>query len=182
MAKDYAKYFSTPKKQSRNRFVDVILIAVLFLLIFGLIYAGYAFQHTQQVRKWSDNVKSLFSHKKPEATTKSTTASAEQASPESTVRFDFYTQLPAMKAIPTAAVETPVIPVAEHYSLELGVFKSQAEASEARVSLLFAGIEAEIVKDKTGYRLQHGSYIDKKQARMAQVELQRKGVVSVIRK
>jgi len=207
MAKDYAKYFSN-KKPGRRGLVDVLLVFLLVLLVSGLIYAAYAHQHnaaaTQQVGEWMTRVKVLFSHKKVNPENKTPIIAkqqvAEQHAAESAVRFDFYTALPAMQVTPSAAPAStatlpPPLPLSQnkesvqpagHYFLQLGVFKSQAAASQVRLSLLLAGIDAVIEKttagSKTVYRIQQGPFIKKKQAQTSQLELQKKGVLAVIRK
>lgn len=196
MAKDYAKQFSN-KKPGRNWFVDFLLVLALFLLISGLIFAAYAHKNPSSAKfaisEWVVRIKSAFSHKKAIVPNK-VPAAAEEVSSEPSVRFDFYTELPAMQVgaksgsirlREEAKADSPS-PPAEHYFLELAVFKTESEASQARLSLLLAGIEADVVKatskDKSIYRLQHGDYTDKKIAKTAQLELQQKGISAVIRK
>lgn len=196
MAKDYAKQFSN-KKQGRNWFVDFLLVLALFLLVSGLIYAAYAHKNPSAVKfpinEWVVRIKSAFSHKKAIVPTQPP-AVKEEASSEPSVRFDFYTELPAMQVgaksgsirlREEAKVDFPPSP-AEHYFLELAVFKTESEASQARLSLLLAGIEADVVKaaskDQSIYRLQQGDYTDKKSAKTAQLALQQKGISAVIRK
>lgn len=74
-----------------------------------------------------------------------------------------------------------------HYVLQLGVFKNALDAGQMRVSLLLAGCEADVVKmtaegGHEAYRIQHGLFLTSADAKLMQLKLQKRGIVSVIKK
>lgn len=200
MAKDYAKYFSTTKP-ARNVWVDGLLVAVLGLLISGLLYAAYLHKHNsvakQQFAEWTARIKIFFhpnKHVIDNQTADMQPVVHQNAEPP--IRFDFYTALPNMQIqlnqlaphpdTPRLVRETPKSVTEPRYFLELGTFKSQAAASQMRLSLLLAGVDAVVVKipgkNRALYCLQQGSFTDKQQAHAALLELQKKGVIAIIKK
>ncbi len=72
------------------------------------------------------------------------------------------------------------------YVVQLGIFSSKNAAAKYRASLSTAGFEASVVKSaaagSTIYRVQLGPFKNQNQARMAQKELQRKGLNGIMRK
>jgi cell division protein FtsN len=68
------------------------------------------------------------------------------------------------------------------YTLQLGVFKDQLSASQLRLSLLLAGIDADVVKMQNNtYRVQKGSYTTENQAKSMQRQINKKGFDSEIK-
>ncbi len=68
------------------------------------------------------------------------------------------------------------------YTLQLGVFKDQISASQMRLSLLLAGIEADVVKMQNNiYWVRKGSFASENQAKSVQRQLSKKGFDSEIK-
>lgn len=68
------------------------------------------------------------------------------------------------------------------YTLQLGIFKDQLSASQLRLSLLLAGIDADVVKlQNNTYRVQKGTYNSESQAKSIQRQINKKGFDSEIK-
>ncbi len=73
------------------------------------------------------------------------------------------------------------------YVVQLGLFKNETAAGQTRVSLLLAGCEADTVAitdeatQTTLYRLQKGPYTTLSQAKTIMRQLQKKGIVGIIK-
>ncbi len=68
------------------------------------------------------------------------------------------------------------------YTLQLGIFKDQLSASQLRLSLLLAGIDADVVKMQNNtYRVQKGSFTSENQAKAMQRQINKKGFDSEIK-
>ncbi len=72
-------------------------------------------------------------------------------------------------------------PAVKQYILQLGIFKTEANASQYRLSLLLAGVEAEMVKTDDAYRIQQGPFATVKQAQTVMHKLEKKGFVSDVK-
>lgn len=171
-------------------------------------------QQMQGATAFLSKVLSLIHHKidHPRVTASESHALAmvpnDQASP---VHFDFYTELPAMQmqmtesasllnSQPSKTLSIPALNKAEkvplaaptvmlhadQYIVQMGLFKSAAGASQIRLSLLFAGVDTEVIKTDIGdqqiYRVQQGPYATIELAKTMQQRLQKKGIVSVVKK
>ncbi len=72
------------------------------------------------------------------------------------------------------------------YILQMGVFKNETAAGQLRVSLLLAGFEMDIVTSTEGnktvlYHVQKGPYATLSQAKEMQKQLQKKGIIGLIK-
>ncbi|OAI49247.1 hypothetical protein AYO45_03040 [Gammaproteobacteria bacterium SCGC AG-212-F23] len=195
MPRDYAKqtrytYVSSHSKYRRP--VEWIVAIILILAIAGLGFY-YAKSHKNSI---AAKGKQILSEQK---NVKKSPLAFVQAPTEPDVQFDFYSELqgtqvkvavPARQAFlvqKTPTPSTPAVPTTgsrpvQQYFLQLGQFSDNVGASEMRVSLLFAGIDAEIVSaeqnGKTVYFVRQGPYANERAAKQMQQRLQRKGVSS----
>lgn len=192
MAKDYAKrVFTTknspPKKKRRLEFFIVPLVIFVLLTIF-LTFTIKMNLHTSN-SSFIENVKSYFASKKATVnkTVQLPVAKAElHRTPASQIHFDFYNTLPNMKPNQPPIKHDPEAPIAPQYIVQLGIFQSETEASQNRLSLLLAGYEATIVKikDEKGeaYRIQRGPFASQLEAKKIQKKLLNKGIASEVKK
>ncbi len=187
MRKDYAKNKMTyqPRKPKKEP-ASVVVILVVFFSAFVLSSAGYWLYEHHGVKEgamtWVQNVEALFKSKN--AVLK-TNPSSVQLKQENNVHFDFYTELPKMQVNHASAAPTKQIvtaPASPQYVIRLGIFKDQISASQLRLSLLLAGITADIIKlaDHT-YCVQQGPYTSKRQAEVMQRRVSKKGFDSEIK-
>jgi cell division protein FtsN len=211
MARDYKNSYRkpTPKKARWPFIVPVIL----FLAVAGGIYAMYLHKQAnstshQTWTAWMADIKSRWQNRHPVKSRPLTLAEKEQQKNE--VHFDFYTELPKMQVgvpevsepksehksaavtppsqgaavSPSAAQSTKPAKPASPYVVQVATFKDMARAGELRISLLLAGIEANIVKiqegDQTVYSVQLGPYASAALAKASQRRLQEKGFASVV--
>lgn len=125
------------------------------------------------------------------------------------VRFDFYDELQNMQMrTPTVSEDKPVNqansapkvltaaapaketlppkevpPPAEDksgFAVRIGIFDNMNLASEMRISLLLLGVDAEIVKVGSVYRLQPGIFPTMAKAKEVQKKLQQKGIDNIV--
>jgi cell division protein FtsN len=68
------------------------------------------------------------------------------------------------------------------YVIQLGVFESQAAAARLLEAINAVGFEGNVVKSPSGYRVQQGPYASKELAKLSQQRLQKRGIISIIRK
>jgi cell division protein FtsN len=212
MPKDYAKKMVTTKRRAIKKIPRLPVILTVFFVAFAIsmttfwVYAHHGLKESFII--WIANGKSLFQHKNANT---SKTAKAHLANQEenNAVQFNFYTELPNMQVNPEIVSESkltirkPVVglprPIAlaqidnsiqaamaekkkVQYFIQLGVFKDQIGASQLRLSLLLAGIEADIVEVAThSYRVQQGPYQSTNQAKAMQRRLTNKGFESEIK-
>lgn len=81
-----------------------------------------------------------------------------------------------------ATTTTTTTTTAKQYVIQVGIFRDQIGASQLRLSLLLAGIEANIAKLPDGtYRVQQGPYKSSAQAKAIQKRLTKKGFDSEIK-
>src|SRR6185295_7547009 len=109
---------------------------------------------------------------------------------ENQVHFDFYTDLPNMRikieklkqaqSISSDKKNLPKKPGETSYILQIGVFKTENEANQHRVTLLLSGIEVQMIQTEEGYQLQKGPYSNLKEVQRLQKKLQTNEVSSVI--
>jgi cell division protein FtsN len=195
----------------RLLFSTVIAFIAGILLLGVYSDKNYAPVSSQQtVASWVNQIKSHLSHKKTSAASAIKTSPVQQARQEPEVRFNFYKELPDMQVTLSAIEETShkgmltapqhpqaviaktksmqnknSIDTSERYILQMGVFKNETAAGQARVSLLLAGFEADIVKstdeDQSLYRIQTGPYATLAQAKDAQKQLRSKGIVGLVK-
>jgi cell division protein FtsN len=71
---------------------------------------------------------------------------------------------------------------AAHYVIQLGVFESEAAAARLLAAINAVGFEGNVVKSPSGYRVQQGPYASKELAKLTQQRLQKRGIISIIRK
>jgi cell division protein FtsN len=99
-----------------------------------------------------------------------------------TTKIDQAIENVAPVADAAAASKPPVQP----YYLELGTFSNPANASQLRISLLLAGVDAEVIKIRESnqdvYYVRYGSFPNMGQAKAKQERLMQKGVTSTIKK
>ena len=198
MAKDYAKYI-TKKKSSIVPGWQVRLAFIVFLLLLLIAFGYGVFLYKinpkglqDDFTNWVKHVKSLVHDSKVEPLPAKEIMTEKQQEEE--IHFEFYTALPKMKvALPesetkkiSSVMEEKLVQTPTSYRLQLGEFASQAEASEMRVSLLLAGIDAELIKvvrdEVTIYIVCQGPYVTFAAAKAAQQKLQKKGINSVLKK
>ena len=112
---------------------------------------------------------------------------AEEADAGETTRFDFYRMLPEMEVkIPKDALDTPRSGTQKAgrdglYILQIGSFRSLAEADRLKAQLAFLGVESSIQSviisnDSTWYRVQVGPYKNLKDLQQARTTLQRNNI------
>ena len=211
MAKDYAKYVSTAKRAvpRKRGLLDLLLVVILVLLIAALVYGAYIRRHPN-VTRGVDQITDLFRHKKTVSPAVIPLPKKEPTEMATDVHFDFYNELPNQQIEPARANKNseqvaaddhilstlsnkmpiptvaPIQTAKENYFLQLGVFKNEKGATQLRLSLLLSGIDADVVKTVAGeqsvYRLLQGPYANAESAQTAQQKLQKKGVVSIVRK
>lgn len=180
MAKDYAKHHAHSKRRRPthpgHRFRRVI-ICLLALLITGLTLGGYLYK-TKKVYLfyWVTHAQSFI---KPKQTPVKATAQSKKTEPE--IHFHFYDELPNME-VKEQITESPA-PTSSHltYCLQLGLFKNKSAASEQRISLLFLGLDVDLIQTPQGYALRSGNYETIAQAKKIQSQLKRKGIDSLIK-
>lgn len=203
MAKDYAKrIFTTTRKPKKKRLrVELFVIPIVILACLG----GYwAYRHKAEFGMapsgWMAQLKTLVAHKSSAKSLQTANMKPiSETKPEPDVHFDFYNELPNMQVTLSEVAEeaapkppkihdpeSPLPKQATVYLLQLGLFKDAVEASQLRLSLLLSGIEAEVVKINSSgdemFRVQRGPFVDQAEAKKLQRELQKKGIVSVVRK
>lgn len=231
--KDYAKrnrYKKKPASDKKRGQFEIMLAG--FAIFIGAI--GYwvhvhrmadATEMAQQQganTTWAAQLKAIFTHKTPEipAEKKLLASNNAHADANEGVKFDFYTQLPAMQVNvpPVSAAKAPPVVSSDKltadidrsikeahttksqidrhdgnpatskqpYVIQLGIFKDRMAAKELRVSLLLAGVDADVVKitvqNQDNYRVQAGPYVSTKAAKLAQQKISRKGIESIILK
>lgn len=189
MARDYAKYTSKAQKTARkSRELDTFIILLIVLIVGGVSYWFYAdkmrpyLTEDKSFKGLVSAAKSAFHHKAL-ASPKSL-SSANVPTPQPEVHFDFYNQLPTMQvrvAAPQAS-SSSVTPAAPGYVLQLAMFNSLNEASEARISYLLSGADVNVVKIGNSYRVQQGPYASVATAKLAQKKLHKKGIDTVLKK
>ncbi len=108
----------------------------------------------------------------------SSTKTADTAGGSHVIQFDFYDELPALN-VQSLALKRESKDVSL-YILRLASFMHEHEASQLRLSLLLAGIDADIVKKGAMYIVQRGFYPTVAEAKMNQKALKKKGIDSVI--
>jgi len=209
MSRDYKNSYRRPTPKKRRW--QFIVPAVLLLAFASGIYAIYLHKQThsnshQSWFAWMTDIKAKWQNRHPIRSRPLTMAEKEQQKNE--VHFDFYTELPkmqvgvpevsdpktdhasvatspsqAMASSQTTAKSTKPA-VAAHFVVQIATFKDMARAGELRISLLLAGIEADIVKtqvgDQTVYSVQQGPYASAGLAKAFQRRLQEKGFTSVV--
>jgi cell division septation protein DedD len=178
------------KKVFKSGWHRRLLLMTLLIVLAGTIGTGWHLYQTGFMdfskmawTDWRSFVKPL-GHRPATVTRAASLRSAvdPEGAPSSAVHFDFYTELPnSQVALPKASLSGPakqamVTPQKEQYVLQLGVFNNEAAAAQARVSLLLAGVEVDMVKNPEGYCLQQGPYIDLAQAKLARQRLETKGM------
>ncbi len=161
-------------------------------------------------------IKMYLHHEKTKTSILAKTHVVQQPKEAPEVRFNFYTELPNMQVkLPEveqmsgdkqiSAVRQEVLaktkapPLVEElkkekdnatgagqYILQLGLFKNETAAGQARISLLLTGCEAQVVQTTEGtqtlYRIQTGPYATLTQVKVAQKQLQRKGTLGLVKK
>lgn len=189
MAKDYARYASKPQKPvKKNRELDTFIILLIVLLIGGAGYWFYAdkirpnLSHDKSLGGLLSAVRLVFHHK----TASSVLATKATTPPPGTsdeVHFDFYNQLPTMQVrVTTSQAIGATQPSQPGYVLQLALFNNLNEATQARISYLLAGTDANIVKVGTSYRVQQGPYASASVAKVIQKKLHKKGIETVLKK
>lgn len=199
MAKDYAKRNYNVKKPAKTRWWLHSVLAMIVIVFASITYWAYGnpisvvFHESHDTSTFFAKMKEMFQRKKTEPT-QLAKAKPKIVNTEPKVQFDFYTDLPNIQVTLPAVNEienkTVVKPAgtatrAIRYVIELGVFHDAASASERRLSLLFSGCDAEVVKIKTKegevYQVQHGPFINLAEAKQLQQQLQKKGIEGVIK-
>lgn len=181
MARDYAKR-TLPKSKLPRRWRRDALFVVLLLCIVGGVIGWLTSPKIRSTPILLSHWISKLHHKPAE---KSTAIPEVHASSE--VHFDFYTTLPSMQ-MKVASTELPPPPVVTtvSYTLQLGLFEDNNSASQLRISLLLAGVNADIVPIKQNnhvkYRVQQGKYSTLALAMKNQRALEDKGIMSEVQK
>lgn len=193
MARDYAKY-NAKKRGSNTKNRLIWLFLAFFLLIMVGTSTYWFFKHKLPLiiaeqgepLLWT-NIKKLF-HKK-ETKDQTHTANTAEAAKQEEVHFDFYDELPNIKVAasspPSASnavvpATAPSAPKKVVYTLQLGKFNNENEASSLRVSMLLAGVEAELEKVGNTYWVRQGQFSSPDKAKIAQNRLQKKGIESTV--
>lgn len=183
MAKDYARYANRPRQKKRSRELDVfiVLLIVLFLLI------GCYWFYTKKIAPSSSKffviTKNFFHHQTKNAALVKKPVPAEKPN-EPEVHFDFYNQLPTMQvnvsAVNTAIATAPAATNQSGYFLQLAMYDGLNQANEARISLLLAGADADVVRVGNRYRIQQGPFKTLQDAKLVQKKLHKKGIESTV--
>ncbi len=191
MRKDYARNDFTQggKSARKKRYVELLLVILLCVLVGGIFYAGYSATHPEWQEKmavWTTHIQSFFGHKRAEEIKGKKLKGTAQIEYDNEVRFDFYSELPKMQMDTPPVVNTEQdkeSTPAKQYTLRIGEFTDLARAGEVRISLLLAGVDAEVVTvrqdGKNVYRVQQ-SYDTAAQAQAKQKRLQKKGIESTV--
>jgi cell division septation protein DedD len=189
MAKDYAKYGY--KKRAANevprRWEWVIVILLVLVIGSAIAWAGIhkmrtALAQDAHVTSILANLQGFFHHKKKDNELAQPAKVMETSQEEDEVHFDFYNELPNMQMATSSNDADKSNSTKTSYILRLAVFKDLNSAKQMRISLLLAGIDADIVKVGQSYRVQQGSYPNASQAKSMQQQLQKKGIDAVIEK
>ncbi|MCD6038994.1 MAG: hypothetical protein K0S27_394 [Gammaproteobacteria bacterium] len=191
--------------------ISVLAVGVAGILIFGMYayktHRGISSKHTWAARL--AQMKVFLGHKKTSALLSTKILPISETHPDSDVRFNFYNELPNMQVTLSDTEEgtdkKTVSPKpslssslalkefkqdkknaghTSQYILQLGVFNNETAAGQARVSLLLAGCEADIVKSIAGnrviYRVQKGPYATVAQVKEIQKQIRNKGIMSFV--
>lgn len=186
MAKDYAKYQSG-KQSIEKGWVTRLILSLFVLLILSIAVGGfYLYKNKQnEILLWVHKAESYFKRENNE--TKVVAKKSVKKEPE--IHFEFYTELPKMNVsntVTNTAVTPPrdqIIQKEAQYIIQLGIFKSESEADEKRISLLLLGLEAvDLVKTEQGYQLRQGSFNEFSSAKAAQKKLKKMGIEADIKK
>lgn len=208
MARDYKNCFAEPPKKSRrNEWVALLILAVVALGATALHLSHVTDKSLphQTFAEWVAEIKTKWQHRSSILPSKPLTLAQKEA-PQNQVRFDFYNELPNMKVgvpetvsasakLVSTTPAQPAVPATTnqsggpvaattHYFVQIGTFKSSAEASQLRISLLLAGIEAEVVKKDTQgqptYVVQQGPFASAGLAKSTQKRLLDKGFSTTV--
>ena len=203
MAKDYAKrVFTTTRKSKKKRWRrELVIVPLLFACL-----AGYGLFKQRDVlffaeNSWFAHVRMLAHKAQPAKSTQlAKTKAVTQAPQEPTVHFDFYSELPNMQVtVPDVSSDTVVTRVTKvmtktplpakaelAYTVQFGVFNDEVGADQLRLSLLLSGVEAEVIKFKIEsgemFRVQRGPFVNQAEAKKLQQQLQKKGIMGVLKK
>jgi cell division protein FtsN len=179
MAKDYAKYNAKNRtRNKKNRSAGLFTVFLFLLLTIGIGYLIYA--NRQTIPTMIANVKTLIHHKKVTAQPVDT---VKQNTPPP-VHFAFYNELPKMQvpAANTVVEQKTIVKEKKSFTLNVGEFQNENDASQMRLSLLLLGVESDIIKVGETYKLQQGNYSTLALAKAAQKKLQIKGVDAKVEK
>lgn len=212
MAKDYAKQTrysfvvsegSSGKRRWELFFVFLFIAVICGVLLFAIEKKAYRIiSNSPGISAFAARTKSWFVRPRQNAQT-AASAAAAAAQPDEPVRFDFYTELPnaqiesntvvdstdankAAKKLQETVRKSGLTPPAPGYVVKIAAYVSESQAGQMRISLLLAGVDADIVKMKEGnkdmFRVQQGPYATVKLAKKRQQELQKKGIESAVEK
>jgi cell division protein FtsN len=84
----------------------------------------------------------------------------------------------ALKSLLDAESQT----AGSQYVIQLGVFESLEAAQRLLAAINAVGFEGNVIKSPNGYRVQQGPYGSKELAKLTQQRMQKRGIISIIRK
>lgn len=158
----------------------------MMVLLFGYIVKTRSQFYSiisQNILTWEMKFKSLFIKQNHPRPVLASSPHDNVIANSQKVRFEFYSDLTKQTE---KLIGLPVESLAQQYVVDIATFADSVKASQYRVSLLLAGIEADVnqiqEKNRVMYHIQQGPFASVKTALLRQKKLQKKGYESVIKK